>query len=124
MMFRQQAALASRPDMWDFRYQLTVIGQFAQAIASREIVNNGFAIKTDQPHVNVSWCRRAHEGDSASYAVTKRMRLDVEPWRRGLLVIDAQIKRGNRASTIERELHGHAAAAELDEAFVRLRLGH
>ena len=54
MMFRQQAALASRPDMWDFRYQLTVIGQFAcNCLAG--IVNNGFAIKTDQPHVNVSW---------------------------------------------------------------------
>ena len=53
-MFRQQATLASRPDMWDFRYQLTVIGQFAcNCLAG--IVNNGFAIKTDQPHVNVSW---------------------------------------------------------------------
>jgi hypothetical protein len=29
--------------------------QFAQAIVSREIVNNGFAIKIGQPHVNVSW---------------------------------------------------------------------
>jgi hypothetical protein len=39
----------------DFRYQLTVIGQFAQAIVSRELVDNGFSIKTDQPHVKVSW---------------------------------------------------------------------
>jgi len=39
----------------DFRYQLTVIGQFAQAIVSREIVDNGFSIKTDQPKVKVSW---------------------------------------------------------------------
>jgi hypothetical protein len=39
----------------DFRYQLTVIGQFAQAIVSREISNNGFTIKTDQPQVKVSW---------------------------------------------------------------------
>jgi len=39
----------------DFRYQLTVIGQFAHAIVSREIVDNGFSIKTDQPKVKVSW---------------------------------------------------------------------
>jgi hypothetical protein len=39
----------------DFRYQLTVIGTFAQAIVSKEISNNVFAIKTDKPNVKVSW---------------------------------------------------------------------
>ena len=39
----------------DFRYQLTVIGQFAQAIVSSEIKNNSFKIKTDKPNVRVSW---------------------------------------------------------------------
>jgi hypothetical protein len=39
----------------DFRYQLTVIGEFAQAIVSQEIQNNQFAIKTDKPNVKVSW---------------------------------------------------------------------
>lgn len=39
----------------DFRYQLTVIGQFAQAIVAAEITNNHFAIKTDKPHVKISW---------------------------------------------------------------------
>jgi hypothetical protein len=39
----------------DFRYQLTVIGQFAQAIVARKIANNSFAIKTDKPNVEVSW---------------------------------------------------------------------
>ncbi|PIU45436.1 MAG: hypothetical protein COS95_03575 [Ignavibacteriales bacterium CG07_land_8_20_14_0_80_59_12] len=39
----------------DFRYQLTVIGQFAQAIVSEEIHNNRFSIKTDKPNVRVSW---------------------------------------------------------------------
>jgi len=39
----------------DFRYQLTVIGQFAQAIVADEIANNRFTIKTDQPNVKVSW---------------------------------------------------------------------
>jgi len=39
----------------DFRYQLTVIGQFAQAIVAREIENDSFTIKTDRPNVKVSW---------------------------------------------------------------------
>ena len=38
------------------------------------------------------------------------MRLDVEARRRGLLIVDAQVERGDRARTIERELDGHAAA--------------
>jgi hypothetical protein len=39
----------------DFRYQLTVIGQFAQAIVKQEIENNRFTIKTNRPLVKVSW---------------------------------------------------------------------
>lgn len=39
----------------DFRYQLTVIGTFAQAIISQEIKGNTFVIKTDKPNVKVSW---------------------------------------------------------------------
>jgi hypothetical protein len=39
----------------DYDYQLTCIGQFAQAIVSEEISNNQFKIKTDKPNVKVSW---------------------------------------------------------------------
>ena len=39
----------------DFRYQLTVIGTFAQAIIKEEISGNQFTIMTDQPNVKVSW---------------------------------------------------------------------
>jgi hypothetical protein len=39
----------------NFKYQLTAIGQFAQAIVSQEIQNNQFTIKTDKPNVKVSW---------------------------------------------------------------------
>jgi trimeric autotransporter adhesin len=39
----------------DFRYQLTVIGKFAQAAVAGEIKNNRFSVKTDQPNVKVSW---------------------------------------------------------------------
>ena len=39
----------------DFRYQLTVIGQFAQAIIGRKMENNRFEIRTSAPNVEVSW---------------------------------------------------------------------
>jgi hypothetical protein len=39
----------------DFRYQLTVIGQFAHAIVASEVNNNTFMIRTDKPNVKVSW---------------------------------------------------------------------
>jgi trimeric autotransporter adhesin len=39
----------------DLRYQLTVVGTFAQAIVSEEIKDNRFTIKTNSPQVKVSW---------------------------------------------------------------------
>jgi len=39
----------------EFRYQLTVIGEFAQAIISKKIEANTFKIKTDKPNIEVSW---------------------------------------------------------------------
>ena len=39
----------------DFRYQLTVLGAFAQAIISKEVSNNQFEISTSIPNVKVSW---------------------------------------------------------------------
>lgn len=53
-------ATVSMPEWFDalnkgFRYQLTVIGEFAQAIISNEIEGNQFSIKTDKPKVKVSW---------------------------------------------------------------------
>ena len=39
----------------DFRYQLTVIGTFAQAIVASKIHDHQFTIKTNAPNVEVSW---------------------------------------------------------------------
>ena len=39
----------------DFRYQLTVIGTFAQAIVAQKIKGNRFVVKTNAPNVEVSW---------------------------------------------------------------------
>jgi hypothetical protein len=53
-------AVVQMPDWFealnrDFRYQLTVIGQPAQAYVSQELAGGEFAIKTDKPKVKVSW---------------------------------------------------------------------
>lgn len=53
-------AVVQLPDYYevlnkDSRYQLTVIGSFAQAIISKEVANNQFEIATNQPNVKVSW---------------------------------------------------------------------
>ncbi|HWY58888.1 MAG TPA: hypothetical protein VNZ03_30780 [Terriglobales bacterium] len=57
---RHGLATVSLPDYFealngDFRYQLTVIGQFAQAIVARKIDSNRFVIRTSKPNVEVSW---------------------------------------------------------------------
>jgi len=48
----------------DFRYQLTVIGQFANAIVASKIQNNRFTIKTDKPRVEVCWEVSGVRGDA------------------------------------------------------------
>jgi hypothetical protein len=57
---RRGLATVTLPDYFealngDFRYQLTVIGQFAQAIVAKKIAANRFVIRTSRPHVEVSW---------------------------------------------------------------------
>jgi hypothetical protein len=39
----------------DLRYQLTVIGTFAQAIVAEKVKHNRFTIRTNAPNVEVSW---------------------------------------------------------------------
>jgi hypothetical protein len=56
----QGNAIVTLPDWFealnqDFRYQLTVIGTFAQAIVGDEIKGNRFTVKTNAPNVKVSW---------------------------------------------------------------------
>ena len=57
---RHGLATVNLPDYFealngDFRYQLTVIGQFAQAIVAKKILDNHFVIRTSKPGVEVSW---------------------------------------------------------------------
>ncbi len=60
----------------DFRYQLTVIGQFAQAVVASEITQNQFSIKTDKPNVEVSWQVTGTRQDA--FANANRIPIEVE----------------------------------------------
>ncbi len=63
----------------DFRYQLTPMGQFAQAIVGQEIHNNRFLIKTDKPNVKVSWLVTGVRHD----AYARQNRIKVEETKTG-----------------------------------------
>src|SRR5208337_1759654 len=60
----------------DFRYQLTVIGQFAQAIVASKVTNNQFRIQTDKPNVEVSWQVTGIRQDA--FANANRIPVEVE----------------------------------------------
>ena len=60
----------------DFRYQLTVIGQFAQAIIAEKVHDNRFVIQTDKPNVEVSWQITGIRHDP--FAEQNRIEVEVE----------------------------------------------
>jgi trimeric autotransporter adhesin len=74
-------AVVALPDYFealnsDFRYQLTVIGMFAQAIVSQKIKNNRFVIMTNAPNVEVSWQVTGIRRDA--WANQNRIKVEVE----------------------------------------------
>ncbi|KAF0248271.1 MAG: hypothetical protein FD167_2328, partial [bacterium] len=74
-------AVVTLPDYFealnkDFRYQLTVVGQFAQAIIADEMSNSRFTIKTDKPNVKVSWQVTGIRKDP--FANANRVEVEVE----------------------------------------------
>jgi trimeric autotransporter adhesin len=78
---RHGVATVTLPDYFealnrDFRYQLTVIGQFAQAIVAKKIANNRFVIRTNKPSVEVSWQVTGIRHDV--YADAHRIQVEVE----------------------------------------------
>jgi hypothetical protein len=60
----------------DFRYQLTVIGQFAQAMVAAKMNNGSFTIKTSKPGVEVSWQVTGIRQDA--WANAHRIQVEVE----------------------------------------------
>lgn len=68
----------------DFRYQLTVIGTFAQAIVKEKISNNTFIIQTNEPNVEVSWSVTGVRSDK--YANENRVNPEEEKEIKGTYV--------------------------------------
>ena len=60
----------------DFRYQLTVVGQFAQAILAEKMHDNEFRIRTDKPGVEVSWLVTGVRHDA--YADAHRIEVETD----------------------------------------------
>lgn len=60
----------------DFRYQLTALGQFAQAIVAEEIKENSFIIRTDLPRIKVSWQVTGVRNDA--WAAANRISVEAE----------------------------------------------
>jgi uncharacterized protein DUF5907 len=67
----------------DFRYQLTVLGQFSQAIVATEVQNNRFTIKTDKPSVKVSWQVTGVRQDAYAAAHPLQVEVDKQGDERG-----------------------------------------
>ena len=70
----------------EYRYQLTCIGVFAQAIVAEKVANNTFTIKTDKPGVEVSWQVTGIRKDP--YASENRLEVeqDKEEGKKGTLL--------------------------------------
>jgi hypothetical protein len=83
----------------DFRYQLTVIGQPAQAWVAAEIANGAFAIRTDRAGVKVSWQVTGVRQDP--WANAHRIPLEVDK--------DAV----DQGHYLHPELYGHAGEADI-----------
>jgi hypothetical protein len=86
----------------DFRYQLTVLGQFAQAIVARKIQNHEFTIKTSVPNVEVSWQVTGVRHDA--FAMANPLVVEEEK--------DARLK----GYYIHPELHGAPAERQIEWA--------
>jgi hypothetical protein len=81
-------AIVNLPDYFgainkDFRYQLTVVGTFAQAIISKEIVNNQFEVATSIPNVKVSWEVKGVRNDARMKKYPFVAQQDKSPFQKG-----------------------------------------
>jgi len=103
----------------DFRYQLTAIGQFAQAIVADEIKHNQFRIRTDKPNVKVSWQVTAVRHDAYAKAHPMVVEEAKEAKLRGFYIhpelygapADKQIDRARHPQAMKRAKAARAQAA-------------
>jgi len=86
----------------DFRYQLSVIGTFAQAIISEEVKNNKFKIKTSKPNVKVSWQVTGIRQDDFAKDNPIEVEAPKTGWDRGKRLYDL-----NRKTPYTKDLQNH-----------------
>ena len=103
----QGEAMVSLPQWFealntDFRYQLTVVGQFAQAIVGHKIENHQFQIKTSVPNVEVSWQVTGVRQDAYAKAHPLVVEQEKDPKLKGFY--------------INPELYGAPVAKQIDRA--------
>ena len=84
----------------DFRYQLTPIGQFANAMVAAEICNHMFSIRTDKPNVKVSWQVTGIRQDA--WAQAHRIPVEVEK------------QEADQGHYLHPELFGHAGEPDIE----------
>jgi hypothetical protein len=82
----------------DFRYQLTVMGQFSKAVVASEISGGAFTIMTDKPNVKVSWQVTGVRQDAWANAHRTTVEQDKAEKDKGTL--------------LHPELYGHAEGAD------------
>ena len=70
----------------EFRYQLTCMGTFAQAIIKEEVVGNKFVIQTSTPNVKVSWQVTGVRQDPWAEANRVQVEVDKAAEDRGLFI--------------------------------------
>jgi hypothetical protein len=116
----QGDAVVNMPDWFeslnrDFRYQLTVIGQFAQAIVASEMVNHTFTIKTDKPNVKVSWQVTGIRHDA--FADANRIPVEqLKPEKERGLYLYPQLFGAPEEKSVVKALHPGAAKLVRDRA--------
>lgn len=115
-------ATVTLPDYFDAlnaecRYQLTVVGEFAQAIVAREVEQNQFAIATDKPRITVSWQVTGTRQDPWAVANRVQVETDKAADERGLyLHPEARSKPQTmrlRQPATHPDPHAHAVDGEL-----------
>lgn len=98
----------------DFRYQLTVIRTFAQAIVAEEIANNQFVIQTNEPNVKVSWQITGVRNDVYAQQNPLQVEVNKEGTAKGKVLYDANIQ--GFTQTVERKavLQQEASTANVE----------
>ena len=85
----------------DFKYQLTVIGKFAQAIVFEEINNNSFVVKTSEANIKVSWQVMTVRADK--YADKNRIIPEQDKIEKGTLLHPELFNEDNQKSEFNKQ---------------------